>query len=310
MPKASFVIPAYNAEPFIHQCLDSVLEQTVNDFEIVVVDDCSTDETASILESYSARDPRVRVLRNERNSGVAVTRNVGLDAAEGEWMIALDSDDWIHKNRLERILNTVDQTTCDIICDDLSLMLGDELDHVGNLLRDEKPGISTLDAVRFVEMDAPDQLGYGILKPAVRRQFLLEKNIKYNPDIAVVDDFLFVADCFAHGAVCALINEPLYFYRIHANSLSRTNAAKTVDQVLKATSLSIAAFSENGAHDVVRALDQRRKSYEYEDRYRKVVDPVIRGNVLQGVLQLGGDIGIAPYIAKRIAVRLQRGRWQ
>lgn len=310
MPKASIVIPAYNAEAFIRLCMDSVLKQTVKDFEVIVVDDCSTDATSDILTDYSKHDQRVRVLRNDQNSGVAVTRNAGLDAAEGTWIVALDSDDWIHENRLEHILNAAQEKTCEIICDDLNLMLGDDLEHVGRLLKDEKPGISTLDAVRFVQMDAPDQLGYGILKPAVRRQFLLEKNIRYNPDIAVVDDFLFVADCFAHGAVCALVNEPLYFYRIHANSLSRINAARTVEQVLKATALSISTFSKCGAQEVVDALETRRKSYEYEHRYRKVIDPVLQGQVVRGVMQLASDIGIAPYISKRLVGRLQGGRWQ
>jgi len=100
------------------------------------------------------------------------------------------------------------------------------------------------------------------------------------------------------------------FERINANSLSRSNAAKTVDQVLKATSLMISAFLKAGAYDVVRALETRRKNYEFEGRYRKMIDPVLQGRIVRGVVQLAGDLGIAPYISKRIAGRMQRSRWQ
>jgi GT2 family glycosyltransferase len=99
-PRVSVALTAYNASPFIRSTIDSVLAQTFEDFELIVVDDCSTDDTVQIVESYA--DPRVRLIRNPTNLGISTTRNIAIGAAQGEYLAALDHDDISLPTRLER----------------------------------------------------------------------------------------------------------------------------------------------------------------------------------------------------------------
>ena len=101
-PLISVVVPVYNAAGSVHRSLRSVLAQTLSDFELIVIDDCSTDGSADILRGYVALDDRVRVLSTEKNSGPGVARNVGLRNAKGRYIAFLDSDDIWMKHKLER----------------------------------------------------------------------------------------------------------------------------------------------------------------------------------------------------------------
>jgi teichuronic acid biosynthesis glycosyltransferase TuaG len=97
----SVIMPAYNAVATIGRSIDSVLEQTRRDLELIVVDDCSTDSTAALVEDYVRADPRVRLFRQIPNAGVAAARNAGIEHAQGDYVAFLDSDDWWHPRKLE-----------------------------------------------------------------------------------------------------------------------------------------------------------------------------------------------------------------
>jgi|GEM_PF-389631 len=100
MPKISVIIPTYNVERYLSRCLNSVLSQTFKDFEIVVVNDGSSDKTGEICDEYASIDKRIRVVHKE-NEGVSAARNVGIENAHGEWCCFIDSDDWVEPQYLE-----------------------------------------------------------------------------------------------------------------------------------------------------------------------------------------------------------------
>ena len=106
MPKVSVLIPAYNVEPYIEACIGSVLAQTLQDFEIICVDDCSTDRTLDVLRRLEAEDNRIRVYTHERNLGQAVGRNHALSHATGEYVYMLDADDEIVAEALRELYDT------------------------------------------------------------------------------------------------------------------------------------------------------------------------------------------------------------
>lgn len=108
VPLISVIVPVYNAASSLHRSLGSVLRQTLTDFELIVIDDCSTDESADILEVYRATDNRVRVFSTTKNSGPGVARNVGLKNARGRFIAFLDSDDFWMRNKLERQIRSFD----------------------------------------------------------------------------------------------------------------------------------------------------------------------------------------------------------
>ena len=114
-PLVSVIMPAYNAETFIRDAIDSVRTQTIIDWELLVIDDCSKDETCSIVEEIAYIDSRVKLLRNEKNMGAAGSRNRGLDIFRGKYVALLDSDDYWYPNMLEKMLYRAAETEADII---------------------------------------------------------------------------------------------------------------------------------------------------------------------------------------------------
>lgn len=106
MPIISIIVPVYNTEKYLHRCIDSILAQTYTDFELLLVDDGSTDSSGAICDEYALRDSRVRVFHKE-NGGVSSARNLGLDNAQGEWITFVDSDDWVNVKYIEHLYECV-----------------------------------------------------------------------------------------------------------------------------------------------------------------------------------------------------------
>ena len=101
MVKVSVIIPVYNVEDYLKECLDSVLSQTLKDIEVICVDDCSTDDSLKILQEYANNDDRIKIIKNEKNSGQGFSRNEGIKKATGEYIGFVDSDDFIDLNLFE-----------------------------------------------------------------------------------------------------------------------------------------------------------------------------------------------------------------
>ena len=114
-PLVSVIMPAYNAERFIEEAINSVVNQTVEDWELIVIDDGSADSTFEIVNTYAQKDPRIRAFINEKNMGVAKTRNRGLDLARGKYVALLDSDDYWKPQLLEKMLYRSQETSADIV---------------------------------------------------------------------------------------------------------------------------------------------------------------------------------------------------
>ena len=101
-PKISIIVPVYNAEKTLNQCVDSIIHQSYKDWELFLIDDGSKDHSAAICDKYAQQDERIRVF-HKSNGGVSSARNVGLDNAVGEWITFIDSDDWVENNYLENL---------------------------------------------------------------------------------------------------------------------------------------------------------------------------------------------------------------
>ena len=108
MPKLSIIIPVYNTEPYLRECLDSIINQTFKDIEIIIVNDCSPDNSESIILEYQAKDPRVKYIKHQQNLGLGGARNTGIITSTGEWITFVDSDDYIDLNTYEEMLSLLD----------------------------------------------------------------------------------------------------------------------------------------------------------------------------------------------------------
>lgn len=114
LPKVSIIIPAYNIEAYIEECLLSVLKQSYQNIEVIVINDGSSDNTLTTIENVILSDSRVRLI-SQSNAGVSVARNTGLDAATGDYVVFIDGDDWVEPNFVESIVSYALTTGADVI---------------------------------------------------------------------------------------------------------------------------------------------------------------------------------------------------
>lgn len=110
----SVIVPVYNVEPYLRKCLDSIINQTYRDLEILIIDDGSTDDSGKICDEYEEQDSRIKAFHTE-NRGLSAARNLGLDEANGDWIGFVDSDDWIEPDMYEVLLKRAEETAADIV---------------------------------------------------------------------------------------------------------------------------------------------------------------------------------------------------
>ena len=115
MPEISILIPVYNNAEYLSECLDSLLNQTYQDFEIICVNDCSPDNSLEVLEHYHQKDSRIKIINKERNGGLSTARNEGLAHAQGKYIYFCDGDDWLDNNYLEKMHDAAVQTNADVV---------------------------------------------------------------------------------------------------------------------------------------------------------------------------------------------------
>ena len=136
-PVVSVCIPVYNVERYIHSCIMSVLEQTFQDFEIIVVNDSTQDASMQIVESMAINDPRIKIYHNHENLGLMSTRREGYIHASGEYVFFLDSDDTLPKNALGDLYHAITKWNCDVVCGQIAYITsnGISLDKYPNTLK-------------------------------------------------------------------------------------------------------------------------------------------------------------------------------
>lgn len=133
--KLSIIIPAYNAESTIGHCLDSVLNQTICDYEVIVINDGSQDHTENILKDYSTRFPKRLFFSTVENGGQGRARNIGLDLAKGAYVGFVDSDDWVEPDMFEKLLATAEQKDADLVLCDVVAHYPDDSEAKENIFR-------------------------------------------------------------------------------------------------------------------------------------------------------------------------------
>ena len=132
MPKVSIIVPVYNAEGTLRRCVDSILRQDFTDFELLLVDDGSSDSSPAILDSYAEEDHRVRVIHRD-NSGVSETRNAAMDLARGTYLQFLDADDWIAPDATRLLVRAMEDNGADMVICDFYRVVGSRTARKGDI---------------------------------------------------------------------------------------------------------------------------------------------------------------------------------
>lgn len=238
------LIAAYNAAPFLHRAVGSALDQTLAPLEVLIVDDGSTDNTAEVAVDIGQRDPRVRLIRLQRNGGPAVARNAGLQVARGSWIAVLDADDAIVPERLERLVRAGSRFGADVVLDNFC-WYDSRTDAIGPPGIPASDAVDTVDRYEFVMRARPytNQADWGLLQPMFRRGFLEQHGLTYPTSCRHGEDFLLMMDLLFAGAATILVRSPGYLYTTRNAGLSRTvvdydTMAKMTANLLRARQVS------------------------------------------------------------------------
>lgn len=233
MPKISVIVPVYNAEKYLRECMESVLHQTLSDLELILVDDGSTDGSPALCDAYAAQDDRVKVI-HKPNGHAASARNAGLRAASGEYIAFVDADDWISPDMYEKMLQTGADVT---LCDYVRFRGEHEFPFT-------QPNVSAgfYDKQQMREQIYPHLVMDGLEYPitisnwvlAIKHTIIKDNGLRYREDIHISEDapfgseVLYCANSFAY-----LKGEQLYHYRTTEGSASRTYKPWWWDSSLK-----------------------------------------------------------------------------
>ena len=225
MVKVSVIIPVYNVEKYLRECLDSILGQTLKEMEVVCVDDGSTDGSGAILDAAAGQDPRVRVI-HQANAGAGPARNAGLAAATGEYVSFCDPDDWCRRDMLERLYSEAKAKDCDLVLSGMRRFeFGTDKSNVALPARVIR---------RLPRPFSPRQVGRqlftaGRANPVaklLRRSFLLERHIEFQSLLRENDLFFsFIALAKARRISC--VNAAFYCYRMGRPNSLQTSLRKT-----------------------------------------------------------------------------------
>ncbi len=210
MPKISIIIPIYNTKNFLVQCLDSVCAQTLKDIEIICIDDCSTDGSAKILDSYAASDYRVKVIHFSKNMGAGAARNAGLSQAKGEYIGFVDSDDFLDLNFYEELYSTAATHNADIAKGNIKIVNIDNMNISENEIFDLNSNIQKHKAYFY----------WSFTTGLYSRKIINDYKINFLEGAKNFEDPYFSIKIAAHANKVAICNLVTYYYvnRPHSNS--------------------------------------------------------------------------------------------
>lgn len=228
-PKISIIIPAYNIEGYISACLDSVLSQTYSNLELIVVDDGSSDRTSIILDDYSNRDNRIRLIHQE-NQGVTAARLRGIIEATGEWVGFVDGDDFVEPRMFEHLLKNAVEYKADISHCGYQMVFPDRVDYYNNTgeLRVQETQTALVGLMNgSIEPGLWNKLFIKRLFAPILSDNLIDTTIRINEDL-LMNFFLF------RGATVSVFEDICpYHYQIRRNSAatSKINSSKLRDPI-------------------------------------------------------------------------------
>ena len=270
----SIIVPIYNAEKYLDSCIQSVLRQTYTNWELILIDDGSTDKSGRIAEEYGFADERITVF-HQKNLGVSLARNQGIDEATGNYVVFLDADDELIEDCLAKTVNIAEETNADVVagrsCENQELFQ-DRIIWTG---------------AEALENSLKDHLfTYSACAKLIRREFI--GKTRFTPDIRINEDSYFVFQLLCKQNVFVLTNDVIYFYRMNSESSSRAGFSEKYFDILKVSDLKYKKIEEQfpQMHDlaknmllkarmnVLRILAVRTRD-EYRDVEKKLLEYIL-----------------------------------
>lgn len=265
--RISVIIPVYNAEKTIERCVESIIYGEMRDVSVILVDDCSKDGSWGCCQKLANRYSNVRCYQNEKNRGVSYTRNHGLEVAESEYVLFVDSDDWVSGKYVKELLDTTIQYTDSLVICGLHFR-----DEVAGYRRDyvwEEYGEKVYHITQKDFFDLPEKFHLQQLWNKIFRQDVIEKaHICFDENQSMGEDFQFVLDYMEAAEIqeCVVINQPLYYYIRWNNTSLMSHFGPETQENAKARFQQLCRICGNTSEAKERyqgAIEQLQNNYIY-----------------------------------------------
>lgn len=241
-PIVTVIMPVYNAEKYLEESIESILNQSFKDFELLVINDGSTDLSSSILNKYKMKDQRIRIINNEGNKGLPYTRDKGLKLAKGKYIALMDADDVSYKNRLEEQVNYLDfNKEIDIVASNFDFIENGEIRRFKSFDKFGKKQYENY----IINLKLMFYNPIGNSTVMFRKSTIDELNIKYRKDYFVAQDYAFWVDCIC-GCKFHIIKDSLLAYRQgHENITKRSIKSKSLERKMLINTIREDAIKNN-----------------------------------------------------------------
>ena len=216
MPLLSVIVPVYNAGEYLYRCTDSILDQTFKDLELILVDDCSKDDSYQLCQSIAKSDNRVVVYKREKNGGIFAARNSGIELAKGRYITFVDNDDWLDKEMYENILNKMETSRLDFVsCGFKEIINGEAVLH-----KHTEDGYYSKEQIRndvVFKLVGEQKISCAVWKSIFKKEIIDNNNIRFISS-RVKDDFYFITEYLLCCQAAEYIPEDYYNYYIREKS--------------------------------------------------------------------------------------------
>ena len=236
-PKVSVVIPVYNAGDTIRKCLDSIISQTLTEWEAILVDDGSTDESGIICDEYVKQDLRIRVIHKE-NGGVSAARQTGLDATNGEYVIHTDPDDWVEPTMLEELFNKAEEEVADMVICDFFIDIGDQTS-----ISRQRP-VSLESTIILNNMFGTNTIHGSCCNKLVKKSCIESCQATFPDGINYLEDICFNVQLLKHNIKVSYLNKAFYHYVQHPISITNNYTLESLNMQKRFVSFLAAQLSE------------------------------------------------------------------
>lgn len=238
MIEVSIIIPVYNVERYLSKCLDSLINQTLKDIEIICINDGSTDNSLNILKEYALKDSRIKII-DKQNEGQGIARNLGIEFAQGEFIGFVDPDDWIEPDMYEKMYNQAKELSSQVVICDYKKYFEDDNKYCDVNIFRKAVSLTKSRAVKFPTGENIDKRLFDdtlLISPAYIWNAIFETDLLKNNDIKFSDlrcyeDVLFNIRTRVLAQKVSYINSALYCYRIRKTSTLRANDKRYIDLI-------------------------------------------------------------------------------
>ena len=247
-PLISVIVPVYNVEKYLDRCVNSIINQTYTNIEVLLVDDGSKDKSPKMCDDWSKKDKRIKTIHKE-NGGVSSARNVALDNAKGEYITCVDSDDWLEENFLDEMYNTLIGNKADYITCGYNRTYEDGHSELFN----DDGSITIVGPEVYADRVLEVQPGYGFTHMKLVRRDTIG-DIRFNESLKVGEDALFNIELCNKVKRIVLLNKPLYNYYFNPDSLVRKYDSNYVNKYYT---------SMEAMYNYINSTSKNKKIYKY-----------------------------------------------